>query len=222
VTAQITYHWPINVQFDLGAIGGWFGGGGSGTNDHTLLSNLNAGAYRSGGHLYLVQRIQDPALDPGANNDQAATDPTHSACLVGAEWVNTATGQVWVCVSNAIGAAVWKKVTDQSTAPEYQTTLIDDTTTNIIVGSAAADRMVWMEYVLQTSTAFQTGSFRVIHDGAGGTDPMHEYNFTGTEIDSVVFTTDVNAGNIRINVQCISVGEDPKLRYTLRTIDLPT
>jgi hypothetical protein len=61
------------------------------------------------GGVVLLQRSNTP------NNWSSTSDPTNAfdaadGVLVGDHWYNTASGNVFVCVSNTVGAAVWRHI----------------------------------------------------------------------------------------------------------------
>ena len=59
----------------------------------------------SGGFTYVT------TSDPTANNDGVDTASIGQAFSVGDHWINTSTNQIYVCVDNSTGAAVWVDVT---------------------------------------------------------------------------------------------------------------
>lgn len=80
---------------------------------------------------------------PLTNNFSATTDPTAANDSTqkyepGSQWINQAAGRAWVCLSNAIGAAVWSldstgNITTQA-AQVVQDTAATLTGANLLVG----------------------------------------------------------------------------------------
>jgi hypothetical protein len=54
----------------------------------------------------------DATTDPTSTNDES------SGLHIGSIWVNISTKQVFSCVNDAIGAAIWKQITDQTGSAE--------------------------------------------------------------------------------------------------------
>jgi hypothetical protein len=69
---------------------------------HLVLSNLNGGTYTDGGHTNLAQ-LTSSTINPTMFNDS-------TAYKVGSIWTNTVSQQPFICASNALGTAVWRKI----------------------------------------------------------------------------------------------------------------
>ena len=80
-----------------------------GLNNHARLSNLDGGWYGTGDHTGLVQSIKHDR-DPTAIDDGSETTHAPVRVLLGALWLNTVTKDVFFCVDNTTGAAVWKQL----------------------------------------------------------------------------------------------------------------
>jgi hypothetical protein len=74
------------------------GGGGS----HILLSDLNGGTYQDGGHTYLAQ-THEINVPPTTLDDSLLFKNE-------ALWLNTASRDIYLCVDNTAGSAIWKRI----------------------------------------------------------------------------------------------------------------
>lgn len=95
----------------------------------------------------------------------------------------------------------------------------DNATEAIVVGDSDEDRRVSIEYTLDLpiSNKAQTGRIIIVQD-SDGVDVDHHYSFEAPELDEVIFTTDISGTDIRLLIQCISLGENPTFLYRLKSI----
>lgn len=96
----------------------------------------------------------------------------------------------------------------------------DNTIDAVILGSAASCRAFIIDYsvVLPISGRSRTGRIDIAYNGTTTEITSDAYNFSGTEISGLAFSTDVNAGNIRLVLTKTSVGEHPTLFYRFATV----
>ncbi|MBN2256680.1 MAG: hypothetical protein JW704_02500 [Anaerolineaceae bacterium] len=96
----------------------------------------------------------------------------------------------------------------------YRRDLLDNATEYLIVGNIAVDRQICIEYTLDLpiGNRSQTGKIVIIQD-ADGVDLDHHYSFAIPEFDEVNFDVDISGTNIRLLIECTSLGENPVFLY---------
>lgn len=194
-------------------------GGGGGTTDHTLLLNINGGAFADGGHSTLAGAI-DANRDPTALDDDSNSGGIGRNVRVLTLWVNTLTTSVFICQSAATGAALWAPI-GSSGSTQYQVQLWDNVTNTINLGSSVNYRAFFVEYTLASVVyGNQSGEIRVASDGTV-TDLGHEFTYTGTQMVNIDYQAVIAAGSMQLRITLTALGDNPLFRYTIRHIDTP-
>jgi len=101
-----------------------------------------------------------------------------------------------------------------------QKDLTDNNTDHLIMGSQTAFRASLLQYTLETSNTFQEGVLTAQHNGST-VELDHAYNYKDPEITGITFTSDLSAGNIRLVIVTLAVGENPKMMYRITNIAIP-
>jgi hypothetical protein len=73
---------------------------------------------------YLFQANSIVNNNFSATTNPSASDDSTQDYSIGSSWVNTTTDQVFVCVDNATGSAIWINITDKYTKNEVDTFLL--------------------------------------------------------------------------------------------------
>lgn len=194
-------------------------GGGGGTTDHTLLTNISGGAFADGGHAVLVTSAS-VARDPGALDDDSNSSGVGQAFKRASVWTNTVTGAQFICQDPATGAAIWMPLAS-SGSTQYQTQLWDNVINTINLGSAVNYRAFFVEYTLASVVhGNQSGEIRVASDGVV-TDLGHEFTYTGTQMINIDYQAIIAAGSMQLRITLTALGDNPLFRYTIRHIDTP-
>jgi len=157
--------------------------GGGGTNDHTLLLNLNAGATGTGGHTLIAQRISTNRA-PTINDDDSNTGGLGRNILVPAFWVDTTTDIVYVCTDASTGAAVWTNIPTTSLQLSIRHTLAYDSVASFNIGDAVPDNARIYKVVVNVETAFNGSSESTLTVGDAG-DPDRLAELTDINLHAV-------------------------------------
>ena len=119
-----------------------------------------------------------------STSDPTTTDDSNAGWDVGDPWINTSTDKAFICVDNAVGAAVWKETTlsgggitivksaDESVVSS--TEMQDDDELNF----ALLDTESWaFTFTLIASEAGANPNFRFLLAATGGLTGTIEYNW---------------------------------------------
>jgi len=101
-------------------------------------------------------------------------------------------------------------------SPETQVDFNDNTTVNIVVGSAVTDRAAILDYTLQTISDYQVGNIQIVHNGtiAG---IRNEFVGVPNPIKKVNFSASVVGNDIVLSLQAVNVGSNLKFKMKNRS-----
>jgi hypothetical protein len=107
-------------------------------------------------------------------------------------------------------------------AGERQVDVTDDATTNIDLGATATYRAFFLDYILDdnANSATEAGTIMVMWFGASTTENSDRTGMPTGPISGITFNSDINSGNVRLNIVAASVGSDLKFRYRLRRVEM--
>jgi hypothetical protein len=107
------FHTQYQLRSEKNQNNGYAGLTAGGTIDDTRHGNRGGGSLHAlastGGHGFMPQSVFNKTVNPAAGDDSSA------GWVPGSVWVNVTGQTVWVCISNSVGVAVWKEITNTGT-----------------------------------------------------------------------------------------------------------
>jgi len=125
-----------------------------------------------------------------ATTAPTVTDDSGSGYAVGSEWVNTASGSVYICVDATAGAAVWSQVDGAATGTQnnYIATaapaVSDDNTAGYAVGSVWIDTSASVSYVCVNAATGASVWHQIDGTSAGPKNNFNTSAYPSTTDDS--------------------------------------
>ncbi len=119
-----------------------------------------------------------------------------------------------------VDATTSKKITALNLVNKtYQNDFNDNSTENIIVGLITSIRATKVEYTLETTTNYETGVIRIVHDGTNANLDVIKVG-QATTIPGITYSADISGSNLRLNIAATAVGSNLKFKYKLSSIGL--
>ena len=171
-------------------------GGGGGTSNHLLLTNLDAGNYGTGNHTGLAQRITE-TRNPNNNDDGNDTGGLGIRCLRLAIWENTSTGDIFICQDNSTGGAVWLQLVFG--ASPWQNVSIGAGATQIVNIGLVTDRASKIEYSANHVNDWKYGNIQVIIVGTNAKIINDNYGFLANDF-SLSYSVSNSGSDTRLHI----------------------
>lgn len=123
------------------------------------------------------------------------------------------TGQVYYK-----SAGVWALTNIHGTqGPEIQVDFTDNSTTDIIVGNAALNRAVFLDYTLEIIGRYEVGRIAVVHDGTNANLDVTSTPTSPPRIVGITYSSALSGTDIVLSITAASVGSI--LRFKYRKVD---
>lgn len=102
-------------------------------------------------------------------SNPTVTDDSSSGYKIGDDWKNTSTGELWMCIDNSVGAAVWKSLTSVLTNPPVAPTLRNINTTDTFSSPNETLNCTSGTFTvnLPTAVGIQGTIYRLVNSGTG-------------------------------------------------------
>jgi hypothetical protein len=115
------------------------------------------------------------------------------------------------------------EITVSTVVPEmvqYQVDFNDNAVEYITVGDASLFRAFLIDYVLDSLGYHEVWYMYITHNWVI-TEMSHEYSWTPSVTDEVLYSTDILWSDLRLKLESINVWSGLKFRYTVKGIDIP-
>jgi hypothetical protein len=179
--------------------------------DKTKLDGIEAGAVAEGATGDAFAAANAPHEDTVA---PTANDDSSQGYFVGKRWINTATGNEYVCVDATVGAAVWQ-ITTTAGAGDYATSQI--TNDSAVDGDSAAD-------ALNTLNTTKGARIDGVFDRPQGTKLRQSHSGTTKTIDpatqahNIVLTLQADITSLSISPPAVPLNNDNEVALAVALV----